>query len=408
VFPAHLEDAITKIQGELTERHQPKPEIEQRLIREWAVNSAKPEYCEELLKIDLDQVVQRVCLCWDGDQQAIADRFYGRLGRRPEIVAPALARTRQGADRLLTDLKGLAAVLNKKRVLTGRQHQRLCNLFGVPLDIREDCPLVPPANDGPALLARIATEVDRLERLQVGSLIDLDEQRKVLVLAAMPYGADADTKQLKRYETTNRNNLEKAREEFRRFRAEAAAAAEERRRRWMDEMLAPKPLVQPPGSGGAEARPDPAGGGGAAPGAAERVFVVPPKAAPFVVKPEDRDSADRAAEWFAKGCKAAEKHARERQHRRRRSKAGRPGIAVDLAALDPPDTSLIPSGSHIITVLMNIRLARKPGPLAPAPGFIFAFLARVLGFGCHCTDRLPCPRAPRLPAHRPLAKRTQA
>src|SRR6516164_1164123 len=48
VFPAHLEIAIGKIQDELTDHYQPKPGIEQRLVREMAVNWAKLEYCEEL------------------------------------------------------------------------------------------------------------------------------------------------------------------------------------------------------------------------------------------------------------------------------------------------------------------------------------------------------------------------
>jgi hypothetical protein len=288
VFPAHLESSIGKIQGELTEHYEPKSGIEQRLIREMAVNWAKLEYCEDLRKLDIDRVIQRVGLCWDSDQQAIADQLYGRLPRRPELVAPALARTRHGADRLVTDLKMLATIVKKKGALTERQHHRLYNLFGVPVDMRDGSDRVPPANDGPAILALIAAEVERLEQLQVESLIDLDEQRKVLVLAAMPYAADAETKQLKRYETTIRNNLERAREEFRRVRAEAAAAEEVRRKQRFRDLAMP-PRVEEPAETGA---PD------ASPKVRKRVFITPPMSPPFVVERDDRTADDLKATLF--------------------------------------------------------------------------------------------------------------
>jgi hypothetical protein len=302
VFPDHLAIAIAQIQAELTEHHQPRPGIEQRLIRDMAVNWAKMEYAEELRKLDVQRVAQRAGLCWDSDQAAVADRLYGRLARRPEIVAPALARTRHGADRLLTDLKGLAAIVENKGALTERQHHRLSNLFGIPLDMRDGCGRIPPANDGPALKSLITAEVDRLQRLQHESLIELDEQHKILAMDAMPYAADADTKLLKRYETTARNNLEKAREEFRRVRAEADAAEKERRERWIHEKLKPRLIEQPPSSGAPSANPSPARD--AAPSAAARVFVASPKTAPFVRTPDDdHEAADLAAELLAMGRK---------------------------------------------------------------------------------------------------------
>jgi hypothetical protein len=311
VFPDHLEIAIGKIQAELTAHYQPKPGIEQRLIRDMAVNWAKMEYAEDLRKLDLQRVVQRAGLCWDSDRAALADGLYARLAKRPEIVAPALARTRHGADRLLTDLKGLMAILEAKGVLTVRQYNRLCNVFGVPVDMRDGCGRVPPADDGPALKVLIAAEVDRLERLQHESLNALDEQHKALAMAAMPYAADANIRLLKRYETTARNNLNRAREEFRRVRAEAVAAEQEWRRR-IAEQFVPQPIARPPGSTTPEVSPSPTPCGDDAPSesAAARVFVASPEAAPFVVlNPDDREADRLAAELLAMGRKRLDEQA---------------------------------------------------------------------------------------------------
>jgi hypothetical protein len=329
VFPDHLAIAIAQIQAELTEHHQPRPGIEQRLIRDMAVNWAKMEYAEELRKLDVERVAQRAGLCWDSDQAAVTDRLYGRLARRPEIVAPALARTRQGANRLLTDLKGLAAIVENKGALTERQHSRLSNLFGVPLDMRDGCGRVPPANDGPALKSLIAAEIDRLQRLQHESLIALDEQHKDLALAAMPYAADADTKLLKRYETTARNNLEKAREEFRRVRAEAEAAEQERRERQVQRLFTPQFVVQPPeaaaGAGAPDANLSPTAD--AVPRARERVFVGPPYAPPVDRKP-DPEAESLAAELLARArtvydAQTGPSPARKAAHREARKGKGR-------------------------------------------------------------------------------------
>jgi hypothetical protein len=95
-------------------------------------------------------------------------------------------------------------------------------------------------------------------------------------------------------------------------------------------MLIPQRIVQPPASGAPAASPGQAAAPDTNPRATDRVFVVPPTAAPFVVKPEDRAANDLAARMFAMGRerhqeqagavpfrKSAEKRARGRKGRRR-------------------------------------------------------------------------------------------
>src|SRR5262249_40919733 len=149
----HLDIAIGKIEGELKEHYHPEPGLESRLIRETAVNWAKMEFCEDLRKLDVVRVTTQSSLTWDSDQRALADRLSGRLAKSPETVAPALARTKQGADLLMEGLKGLSEIVAAQGAVDEAQHRKIGDLLGVPLELRQGIRRLPPATDGPALQA---------------------------------------------------------------------------------------------------------------------------------------------------------------------------------------------------------------------------------------------------------------
>jgi hypothetical protein len=191
-----------------------------------------------LRKLDVARVKTRAALCWDSDRRAIAERVARKLAKTPEKVVPALERTKQGVLLLLESWTALHEALLTNGALDEAQHRLLYDLLGIALELRNGSRRVPAAQDGPALAALVTAQMDRLRSLLEESLNQLDEEHRVLALAGMPYAADAETQNLKRYETTARNKRDKAREEFRRARAECEQAEKQRRQRVFEEFEA--------------------------------------------------------------------------------------------------------------------------------------------------------------------------
>jgi hypothetical protein len=314
VFPEQLEMAIGKIQGELADHYQPSPGIECRLIREMAVNWAKLEYAEELRKLDVVRVKRRANLSWDSDQRAIAERRARKLRDTPERVVPVLERSKQGALLLLESWTGLHEALLTNGALDAAQHRSMYDLLGVSLELRNGSRRVPAAQDGPALSVLVTAQMDRLRGLLEESLDALDEEHRLLAVAGMPYAADAETQKLKRYETTARNNLNRARAEFRQARAEAEAAEQRRRRKQAEQFeeeldeMASRPAPAQPAS--PPPPPPPA-----------------PTMRPFFVTMDDRESDSIAAERLEMGRQRLNRKPFEEPARksadRRAGKAGR-------------------------------------------------------------------------------------
>jgi hypothetical protein len=283
VFPEPLQILIDQLQAELTDHHQPRPGIETRLNREMAVEWAKLEYAKDLRKLDVERVKTRAALCWDSDQRAAAERLARKLGTTPEKIVPRLERTKQGALLLLESWTGLHEALQTNGALDEAQHGLVYDLLGISLVLRNGSRRVPAAQDGPALAALVTAQMDRLRSLLEESLNPLDEEHRLLALAGMPYAADAETQNLKRYETTARNKRDKAREEFRRARAEWEQAEQQRRRREMEEF---EQKLIPPRIDLDELRQAFAAAAAAS----------PPAASPTVTKPFVVPAADRASD----------------------------------------------------------------------------------------------------------------
>jgi hypothetical protein len=303
VFPEALERLIAQLLAELTEHYLPRPGLEARLVRDLAVNMAKVEYCNDLRKLDRMRVEARARLCWEGDQQKVANRLAARLGKSPELVAPALAATLHGTQRLLAWWTGIVEAVATNGRLDEAQHGLVYDLLGVSVALRNGSQRVPAATDGPALKELASAEMNRLQRLQTEQLIELDEQWKALALAGMPYAADADTRNFRRYETTARNNANLIREEFRRARAEADAAEQARRERQFQDLATPPPVnPQPEAPAAPAAAAATAGNETAAESrpqrARQRVPITPPfsrprpTTAPPVTPPAEPASAD--------------------------------------------------------------------------------------------------------------------
>jgi hypothetical protein len=293
MFPEHLEIAIGKIQGELTDHYEPRPGLECRLIREMAVNWAKMENAEELRKLDVARVKSRADRCWDSDQRAIAERRARKLRDTPERVVPVLERSKQGALLFLESWTGLHEALLTNGALDAAQHRSVYDLLGISLELRNGSRRVPPAQDGPALSVLVTAQMGRLRGLLEESLDALDEEQRLLAVAGMPYAADAETQKLKRYETTARNNLNKAREEFRRARAEAEAAEQRRRRKQAEEFEATLNEMARRGAASQPSSPPPSS--------------PPTTARPFDITPDDGDAQSVAADLRETGRRNLER-----------------------------------------------------------------------------------------------------
>jgi hypothetical protein len=215
-------------------------------------------------------------------------------------VAPALEATLHGTRRLLALWSGIVEAVETNGALEEAQHSLVYDLLGVPLALRNGSQRVPAATDGLVLKELASAEMNRLQRLQTEQLVELDEQWKALTLAGMPYAADADTRNFRRYETAARNNLNRAREEFRRARAEAEAAEQARRERQFQDLATPPRVTPQPAAPAAPTAAHDAGAEGQTARPRQRVPITAPfsrpwpTTAPAVTPPVEPASADIA------------------------------------------------------------------------------------------------------------------
>ena len=109
------------------------------------------------------------------DATARAQRLAARLPRDPANVAPALARTKQGAAILIDHFQCLGDAIASNGGLDDEQRSLLFDVLAVPQVHRNGNRRVPAGSDGPALAALVAKHTARLEKERDTVLSERDQ-----------------------------------------------------------------------------------------------------------------------------------------------------------------------------------------------------------------------------------------
>jgi hypothetical protein len=238
-------------EAELIAELKPTTVLQRTLIKEMARGEIQKDVAHALL-IDSERLWQDVNTTWDEDQIRRADNLGARLPRDPMRVANALLETKQGAEWVVEQWRGLAASVTENGGLTEPQRQLALDLKGVSPLLRDNTRIVPAAGDKAGLLALFAREVKRLEDRLVLVLQSRDTAARGKTRLGLLPAVDAATRKYKSDEARAHKRYVWAFESFKWVRMGMPASA-------IIDPATGKPLQDPEGEAAADApKPPPA------------------------------------------------------------------------------------------------------------------------------------------------------
>jgi hypothetical protein len=198
---------------------------EKMLIADMALAKARVDRAAELQVAMGDRGVNRTATYWLEDQKTRALTLRARLSKDPMRVVHALEGFKQGAELVVGLWQGLSDVLISTGDWDQEQRSLALDLLAVPRELRtENSAPLPPAGDKAGLTDLTTREIARWTERIDGILDDRDQQCREDTLAGLSLDEDARLKRLKRTETNERRNYNKAVAELKRVRREAEAA----------------------------------------------------------------------------------------------------------------------------------------------------------------------------------------
>ena len=160
-----------------TDHYLPTSPYEVRQVAIMGRAGAQLDRLSKLRLIDMQRGIDRASVCWNSDIYESICKIASRLSRDPARIVTTLAQTKQGAEWLSRNLRGL-------------------------LQVRE---------------------VERLEGLIEDSLTALDWGAQMMAMAGMPGEPDADSRQHRKYENSARREYELAKADLLASRARGEA-----------------------------------------------------------------------------------------------------------------------------------------------------------------------------------------
>ena len=201
VFSPALKAAIDQCAANLTEAYQPATAYEHSLVANMGRASVQLSRCRQLLAGDSERRATRAQRCWDGDRRAAIEKLAARLPKEPHQIKPALERSKQGVDWLLTEWAVLLQLVLTNNCLNVQQRQRAFDMLGVRTEDREGHAFVPAETDAVGLRSLAEGELSRLRKVLSEKLIGEDRSDQLDAIKGFPVEEDAVTKRLRRYET---------------------------------------------------------------------------------------------------------------------------------------------------------------------------------------------------------------
>ena len=150
LFPLHFEPIIAEKRATLTATHRPTNPREHDLVLEMARAEAQIEAAEAAKLLDLVRIKDRAEFAWDIDQNTYVNALGARLPKDSHRTVRALEGTRHGVLFLLEVWDDLSGIVSAQGKLTDDQRTTLCNVMGLPPELREGNPRVPAADNGRA------------------------------------------------------------------------------------------------------------------------------------------------------------------------------------------------------------------------------------------------------------------
>jgi hypothetical protein len=225
VFSPDLAAAIIERTEILTEQFKPRNAYERMLIADMGIAKAKYDFANVLLVEDHFRCLDRAYFHWDADHEERAIDVSKHLERDCEKTVHTLARTKKGAELLVSYWEGLAEAAETNGDWDDAQRQLAFNLLGVRPDLRSGSRRLPPSGDRAGMAALAAREIKMLRHRIANGLGDQYRADQGVAISGFFLDEDAQTRNLRRLANGFRNDFTRWHGMLLSARAEAPATA---------------------------------------------------------------------------------------------------------------------------------------------------------------------------------------
>ncbi|MEO6809463.1 MAG: hypothetical protein ABI353_10180 [Isosphaeraceae bacterium] len=226
LVPPHLTEAVAKHNQMLIDAYHPQNDRHAWLLEQVADAAARLDYCQFMLRAQLDDMADRADLCWDEDRARAVEEIAARLPKDPSRTASRLRETSQGCRWILARWNALSVPLVENIAWDETQRNLAATLMGVGSDLLASHPTLAPSASSADQADLMCEQADAIHALMVDALEPLDAKERELTRMGYPLRPSKEYLRLQRYETKLRKVYTEAMQAFRQDRAERPVATE--------------------------------------------------------------------------------------------------------------------------------------------------------------------------------------
>ncbi|MEO6811682.1 MAG: hypothetical protein ABI353_21430, partial [Isosphaeraceae bacterium] len=226
LVPPHLADAVTKHNNMLIDAYHPDNDNQAWLLEQVADAAARLDYCQFMIRAQINDMADRADLCWEEDRKRAAEEIAARLPKDPSRTASRLRETAQGCRWILDRWDALSVSVLDHVSWDENQCNLAAILMGIGLDLRPAHPDLCPDADADAQTALMYDQIDAINSLMADALEPLNDKERELTRLGYPLRPSKEYLRLQRYETKLRKVYTEAMQTFRQCRAERVVESE--------------------------------------------------------------------------------------------------------------------------------------------------------------------------------------
>ncbi|MEO6809736.1 MAG: hypothetical protein ABI353_11545, partial [Isosphaeraceae bacterium] len=140
LVPPHLVDAVAKHNRMLIDAYHPDNDRQSWLLEQVADAAARLDFCQFMIRAQINDQADRADLCWDEDRCRAAEEIAARLPKDPSRTASRLRETAQGCRWILARWDALSVPLVENIAWDETQCNLAAILMGVGPDLRASYP----------------------------------------------------------------------------------------------------------------------------------------------------------------------------------------------------------------------------------------------------------------------------
>jgi hypothetical protein len=226
VLPAEELEALAAKRAAYAADMKPSDTYEDQLVDQVALASMRMDRAVRIEFTRRAQASGRALTSWADDRRVAAEELALKLPKKPALIARQLRQTLQGCELLIDRWRGLLRVAEAGTAWDEARRSRALDLLGVPVEDRENHPVLHDKAQADDLAALARREIEHQEGRRDGYLEEADERDRRLAETGMAFDDSPTGRRLWSYERANHNSFHRGLDELRcRQRARGAGPA---------------------------------------------------------------------------------------------------------------------------------------------------------------------------------------